>query len=110
MARSGTSFVKGQRPPKGAGRPRGSANRVTVEMREALGMLLKRNTHNLDRWLDQVANGDPALGIKADPAKALDIVIRLAEYHIPKLARTEMTGSPDGGIRLVISASDVALC
>ena len=40
---------------------------------------------NMSIWISQVA-GD-------DPAKALDIMIRLSEYIIPKLARTELSGN-----------------
>ena len=36
-------------------------------------------------WISQVAS--------EDPAKAMDIMIRLSEYILPKLARTEMTGA-----------------
>jgi hypothetical protein len=42
----------------------------------------------MDRWLNEVAD--------KDPHKALDIIQKLSEYHIPKLARTEVTGL-DGG-------------
>ncbi|WP_343819781.1 hypothetical protein ISN75_06800 [Dyella marensis] len=43
-------------------------------------------------WLDKVANGDEKLGVKADPGKAVDLILKAAEYHIPKLARTEHSG------------------
>ena len=36
-------------------------------------------------WISQVASDDPA--------KAMDIMIRLSEYIIPKLARQEVTGN-----------------
>jgi hypothetical protein len=42
----------------------------------------------MDRWLNEVAQDDPY--------KALDLMNKLSEYHIPKLARTELTGA-DGG-------------
>jgi hypothetical protein len=50
----------------------------------------------MDEWLQMVAYGDDSLGIKPAPDKALDIMQKMAEYHIPKLARTELTGA-DGG-------------
>ena len=31
-----------------------------------------------------------------DPAKKLDLYLKAIEYHIPKLARSEVSG-PDGG-------------
>jgi hypothetical protein len=45
----------------------------------------------MDRWLNEVAQDDPY--------KALDLMNKLSEYHIPKLARTELTGA-DGGPQL----------
>jgi hypothetical protein len=38
-------------------------------------------------WLEKVAEDDPN--------KALDMMLKLSEYFIPKLARQELTG-PDG--------------
>jgi hypothetical protein len=38
----------------------------------------------MDRWLNEVAQDDPY--------KALDLMNKLSEYHIPKLARTEISG------------------
>jgi hypothetical protein len=58
-------------------------------------------------WLQTVADGDEAKGVKADPGKAVDLVLKAAEYHIPKLARTEMTG-PNGGPVQTISRVELA--
>ena len=72
----------------GPGRPKGMPNKATGIVREAIANLLERNAPNMDRWLNEVAD--------KDPHKALDIIQKLSEYHIPKLARTEVTGA-DGG-------------
>lgn len=72
----------------GPGRPKGSANKSTSIVREAIANLLERNAPNMDRWLNEVAD--------KDPHKALDIIQKLSEYHIPKLARTEVTGAGGG--------------
>jgi hypothetical protein len=72
----------------GPGRPKGMPNKATGIVREAIANLLERNAPNMDRWLNEVAD--------KDPHKALDIIQKLSEYHIPKLARTEVTGL-DGG-------------
>jgi hypothetical protein len=78
----------------GIGRPKGSPNKATAAVREAIAVFAEGNAHKLQEWLDDIAMG--VGGNKPDPAKAADLYLRAIEYHIPKLARTEMTG-PDGG-------------
>jgi hypothetical protein len=106
MANSG-SFTKGRQPLRRTGRPRGSLNRSTRDVREAIATLLQANVDNLNRWLTLVAEGDGA-ALKPEPAKALDIVARLCEYHIPKLARAEVQHGGEG-FRIVISQSDASV-
>jgi hypothetical protein len=79
----------------GPGRPKGVPNRSTAVVREAIANLLDRNSEKMDEWLQLVAYGDSELGVKPQPDKALDIMQKLAEYHIPKLARTEVVGDVD---------------
>ena len=67
------------------GRPKGSQNRATKQIREAYQKLTEDNLDNMTTWLSQIA-GD-------DPAKAMDLMLRLSEYIIPKLARQEVTGN-----------------
>ena len=86
----------------GKGRPRGSPNKSTAEVREAIAKLVSMNIEEVDEWLGMVAYGDESLGIKPDPAKAIDLLHRMAEYHIPKLARTEHTGKDDGPIQIAV--------
>lgn len=97
-------FKKGQSGnPKG--RTAGTPNRATADVREAIARLLQSNVEEYQTWLSQVAQGIPAHEVKPDPAKALDIVSRLAEYHIPKLSRSEVSGTPGGEpVRLVIGS------
>ena len=80
----------------GKGRPKGATNKSTGIVRDAIATLLERNVPNMERWLTRVAEGDEVLGLRPDPAKALDLMQKLSEYHIPKLARTEISG-PEGG-------------
>jgi hypothetical protein len=84
---------KGGRRP-GAGRPRGSANRVNKEFRDTVRKLLEDNAANVAKWLNQVAEGHGQGKARArpDPARALDLLAKLAEYAAPKLSRAEMTG------------------
>lgn len=87
--------AKGLPPNAGMGRPKGSPNKSTAAVREAIANLLDRNSEKMDEWLQLVAYGDSELGVKPQPDKALDIMQKLAEYHIPKLARTEVVGDPN---------------
>ena len=69
------------------GRPKGALNKSTKDVREAFGELMKHAVPKMGDWLDRVA--------ATDPGKALQLTMMAAEYHIPKLARTEHVG--DGG-------------
>jgi hypothetical protein len=77
------------------GRPRGSPNKNTAEVREAVARLVSMNIEDADEWLSMVAYGDDELGVKADPGKALDLLAKISEFHIPKLGRTEVVGDAD---------------
>jgi len=89
-------------PNAGKGRPKGSANKSTTTVREAIATLLERNADKMDEWLQLVAYGDTSLGVKPAPDKALDIMQKMAEYHIPKLARTEVTGAEGGDLKVMV--------
>lgn len=87
----------------GPGRPKGVPNKSTETVRKAIAMLLERNSEKMDEWLQLVAYGDSELGVKPQPDKALDIMQKMAEYHIPKLARTEVVGDKEQPVELKIS-------
>jgi hypothetical protein len=70
----------------GPGRPRGVPNQVTRDTREAFRLLVEDNADRLQGWLDRV-------GTK-NPAKAAEILVKLAEFIVPRLARTEVIASP----------------
>ena len=82
---------------KGAGRPVGSPNKATADARIAIASFVDGNAHRLSGWLDQVANGiqdeEGNYITQPNPAKAFDLFQSVVEYHIPKLARTELSGS-----------------
>ena len=67
------------------GRPKGVPNKQTKEIREAYQRLTESNLDNMSQWLQLVA--------AEDPAKAMDLMLRLSEYIIPKLARQEVVGN-----------------
>jgi hypothetical protein len=85
---------------KTGGRVAGTPNKATTEFRHTVTSLLQKNAENVDLWLQQVASGHGDQ--KPDPAKALDLMAKLAEYAAPKLGRIEHTG--EGGGPVVVQA------
>jgi hypothetical protein len=93
----------------GKGRRKGVPNKATADARAAIALFVDRNSPRLQRWLDQVANGVKAkfkttrsdgteeiterFVIEPNPAKAFELFQSVIEYHVPKLARTELTGA-----------------
>jgi hypothetical protein len=70
---------------------------------------------DLEKWIRQTAEGCEVTELdkdgnpvtfktKGDPAKAADLLVRMAEYHVPKLGRQELVG-PDGqaAIQVIIN-------
>lgn len=88
---------KGTIPPNaGKGRQKGSPNKVTRDVRQALAQFAEGNVERLQTWLDGIA--------RKDPAKAAEVYLRVLEYHIPKLQRTEVSGEIGVRGKLVIEA------
>lgn len=83
-----------------AGRPKGVPNKVTQQAREAIALFVDGNAHRLTEWLDAVATGDPENDVKPNPAKAFELFQSVVEYHVPKLARTELTGEGGGPLKV----------
>ena len=78
MAKNKTSFKKGE----ATGRPKGAINHTTKNIKEAYQKLIENNLDNMQNWLNQIAEDDPA--------KAINILMGLSEYVVPKLARAEI--------------------
>jgi len=83
---------------KTGGRQAGTPNKATQEARQAIATFVDGNAHRLSEWLDRVAEGDPTHDIKPNPAKAFELFQSVVEYHIPKLARTEMVGDAENPV------------
>ena len=71
----------------GPGRPKGCPNKITKDFRATVQKVLDENAENVGKWLAQVADG--VGDTEGDPAKALDLLAKLAEYAAPKLARVD---------------------
>lgn len=74
------------------GRPAGIPNKATRAFRDTVNRLLEDNSENVSQWLSEVAS--------EDPAKALDLIAKLAEYAAPKLSRQEVSGVDGTAIKL----------
>ena len=83
------SFEKGK--PKTGGRKKGTPNKATDRAREAIAEFVDANADKLAEWLTRVAEDDPK--------GAIDSFTKIAEYHMPKLARVDSNQTlqnPDG--------------
>jgi len=86
-----------------AGRKKGIPNKSTQAARDAIAMFVDGNAHRLTEWLNDVANGNSDYDIKPNPAKAFELFQSVVEYHVPKLARTEVTGADQGPVEMVVT-------
>ena len=76
-------------------RPKGVPNKATAEAREAIARLVDGNAHRMSLWLDEI---HAEKGAQA----AWDCMIDVLEYHVPKLARQEITGKDNGPVKVQI--------
>lgn len=108
--------VKGRsgRPPGSGGRPPGVPNKATRDARLAIAAFVDNNADRMQEWLDKVAQGVPRVDgdgnqrydddgeplwlVPPNPEKAFAMLRDVVEYHVPKLARSEMTGANGGPI------------
>jgi hypothetical protein len=74
----------GSRPgERRGGRRKGTPNKVTADVRAAIAKLAEDLGPSLKGWIERVAVDDPG--------RAAEIFLRAIEYHVPKLARTDVT-------------------
>lgn len=97
MGENSTSFKKGRKP--GPGRPKGLPNKSTQAAREAIARFVDGNADRLQGWLEEIAQEKGA-------EAAFRCFTDLVEYHVPKLARTELTGQD--GQALVVEITHFA--
>jgi hypothetical protein len=84
-------FKKGQSGNPN-GRPPGGHNKDTLAIKKAYTELLTNNIPKVQRWLDRVAVDDPS--------KALDFLIKLSPFVVPKKTEADLT--IDNPIKIVI--------
>jgi hypothetical protein len=84
-------FTKGHKLAKG--RPVGALNRSTEEMKLSIARATNRALNNLPNVMDKL--------MKDDPKAAIDLAIKLLEFNLPKLSRTEMRAEIEQKIQQV---------
>ena len=65
------------------GRKKGSVNRTTKEIREAYQQFVEGNVDEFQNWLAQIE----------DPARRFEIILKISDFFLPKMTRTEVTGA-----------------
>lgn len=91
-------FKPGDKKPDSSGRKAGIQNKSTQQAREAIAKFVDGNSHRLQEWLDQIAEGNPE--------KAFTLFQSIIEYHVPKLARTEIEANVKTQATLVVNLSE----
>lgn len=69
------------------GRPKGIQNRATTEFKEAVNNLIAFATPQMIDWLERIA--------VEDPAKALELIYKFAQFGYPLLQRTQVAGDEE---------------
>lgn len=81
---------------KTGGRAAGTPNKTTALAREAIARFVDGNADRLQGWLDEI---HAEKGAEA----AFGCFTSLLEYHVPKLARHEVTGQNGDKLKVEIS-------
>lgn len=76
------AFVKGDTRINKKGRPAGALNRSTEQMKLTIARAVNNTLNTIQEDLEEIK--------KRDPEKAMDLALKLMEYALPKLSRTEM--------------------
>lgn len=71
---------------KYGGRKKGTPNKEVKDIREAFKVLIENNLDKMDLWINQLA--------EKNPEKAINTILRLSDFILPKLTKTEITQLP----------------
>lgn len=105
---------RGSKPgERRGGRKKGTPNKVTKETREVFKRILDNLAPEIEAWLRETAHGieiektlpdgSTCIGrFGADPGKAVDVLLKLAEFSVPKLNRTEHVGDGGGPVKATV--------
>jgi hypothetical protein len=84
-------FQKGHNLAKG--RPKGAINRSTEMMKLTIARAVDNTLNTLSADLDKIR--------KDDPERAIELALKLMEFTLPKLSRTEMKAEIDQRIQSI---------
>jgi hypothetical protein len=87
------AFEKNDKRINRAGRPVGALNRSTEQMKLNLARATNNTLNYLSEDLEKIR--------KKDPEKAIELALKLMEYTLPKLSRTEMRAEIDTRIHAI---------
>ena len=87
------AFTKGDTRINKNGRPKGALNRSTEEMKLTIARATNNVLSTLSSDLEKIK--------KKDPEKAIELSLKLLEYTLPKLSRTEMRAEIDQRIHAI---------
>jgi hypothetical protein len=85
------AFQKGHK--LATGRPKGAINRSTEMMKLTIARAVDNTLNTLSADLDKIR--------KDDPERAIELALKLMEYTLPKLSRTEVRAEIDQRIQSI---------
>lgn len=85
-------FVKGN---TAGGRTKGSKNKATEELRSFINDFINDNKEKIQQDFDSL-----------EPKERIDSLIKLLEYSLPKLQRTELTSESENKKTIVVNFLD----
>ena len=85
------AFQKGHK--LATGRPKGAINRSTEMMKLTIARAVDNTLNTLSADLEKIR--------KDDPERAIELALKLMEFTLPKLSRTELKGEIDQRIHQI---------
>jgi CII-binding regulator of phage lambda lysogenization HflD len=85
------AFEKGNKLSKG--RPKGAVNRSTEMMKLTIARAVDNTLNTLSSDLEKIK--------KKDPERAIELALKLMEFTLPKLSRTEMKAEVEQRIQQI---------